>query len=503
MGLTKRGLTAKMSDTLPMPRPFLVRHSLGGRLLLVVIAFVTSACGSATKSDDADDGDASTVQEDPTVVVDVAKHHQVLEGFGAAVAWYHQLYTQHSNREQLKRVLFEELGLDILRLRNLYRPDSPGPDPESLEIFADATQSLGHPPRVLLSSWSPPAELKANGATDCKNLDPTCTLRKDADGNYVYAAFGAYWADSLEAYRAAGLDPYYVSIQNEPDFTPNQSAWEACRFDPEASETYPGYDQALDAVTEAFEARGLSARLLGPESAQIGSGRVQQYLEHLDTEKLYGAAFHLYGGGSWSAPATYRAALAAIGADASDLPRFQTEFSPTNSDGAANDTGFEVAWLIHEHLTAASGAAYLHWELFWPTSGLVSIENPKSPESFTTPEGFTRRPAYYALRHYSKYTDPGARRVSVTSNRSTILASGFSSEDDSTLTLVLLNSASRESTLKLDLGAFGAKHALWRQTTEDAPWTTEGVSTDDQSVITLPSRSINTLVFTKNDELPE
>ncbi|MGC4066591.1 MAG: hypothetical protein QM784_18545 [Polyangiaceae bacterium] len=375
-----------------MPRHPLVRRSLGGWIASLVVAFIAIACGNAPRDDVGNNDDDASTQQDPKVIVDATTHYQTLEGFGAAVAWYHQLYTQHPNREQLKSVLFGELGLDILRLRNQYRPETPNPDPESLEIHADATESLGHPPRVLLSSWSPPAALKANGATDCKNLDPTCTLNKDAEGNYVYTAFGKYWADALEAYRVAGLDPYYISIQNEPDFTPDRSAWEACRFDPEQSENYPGYDQALDAVTQAFEARGLSARLLGPESAQIGSAQVQRYLDRLDTEKLYGAAFHLYGGGSWSAPATYRAALAAIGADAPDLPRFQTEFSPTSSDGAANAAGFEVAWLIHENLTAASGSAYLHWELFWPTSGLVSIENPKTPEKFTTPEGFTKIP---------------------------------------------------------------------------------------------------------------
>ncbi|MGC4066592.1 MAG: hypothetical protein QM784_18550 [Polyangiaceae bacterium] len=71
------------------------------------------------------------------------------------------------------------------------------------------------------------------------------------------------------------------------------------------------------------------------------------------------------------------------------------------------------------------------------------------------------------------------------------------------MTLVLLNSATSEWKVQLDLGGFGAKRALRRQTTKDAPWTTEDVSTEDQSVVTLPSRSMNTIVFTKNDELPE
>jgi glucuronoarabinoxylan endo-1,4-beta-xylanase len=503
--LTDEEMPARMVITF-MARLSLLRRGLRVRYAFIVPTFAVAACGGARANyeDDDETEKPSTASEDPRVIVDTQTRYQELEGFGAAVAWYHQHYTRHPNREQLKNVLFRELGLDILRLRNQHRPSAAGPDDESLEIYEDAVGSLGHPPRVLLSSWSPPADLKANGATDCKDLQTDCTLRKDAEGTYVYDAFGEYWADALEAYRIAGLDPYYISIQNEPDYTPEGYGWEACRFDAEESELYPGYDRALDAVTRAFDARGLSTRLLGPENAQIGSGRVQRYVDRLDTNSLYGAAFHLYGGGSWSAPASYRAALSAIGSEYPDLPRFQTEFSPTTSSGAAaNEAGFEVASLIHEHLTAASGSAYLHWELFWPTSGLVSIENPANAAAFTSPDGFTINPAYFAMRHYSRYTDPGYRRVSVTSNRSTILASGFLSVDDSTLTVVLLNSSSSTAKVELSLGGFGAKHALLRQTTEDEAWATLVASTDHESTVTLPSRSMTTVVLTTNDELPE
>lgn len=47
--------------------------------------------------------------------------HQTLKGFGASVAWYGNWVTEHPNKDLIYYYMFEELGLDILRLRNTYR----------------------------------------------------------------------------------------------------------------------------------------------------------------------------------------------------------------------------------------------------------------------------------------------------------------------------------------------------------------------------------------------
>ena len=56
-----------------------------------------------------------------------------------------------------------------------------------------------------------------------------CTLAK-VNGGYNYAGFAQYWYDSLNAYAALGVRPDFISLQNEPDFTPN--GYGGCRFDP-------------------------------------------------------------------------------------------------------------------------------------------------------------------------------------------------------------------------------------------------------------------------------
>jgi hypothetical protein len=79
------------------------------------------------------------------------------------------------------------------------------------EIFERATKVLGHKPLLLLSSWSPPADLKASGKERCKSNDD-CTLKKEK-GKFVYEGFAKYWAYSVAFYRKLGLAPDFVSIK--------------------------------------------------------------------------------------------------------------------------------------------------------------------------------------------------------------------------------------------------------------------------------------------------
>jgi O-glycosyl hydrolase len=81
----------------------------------------------------------------------------------------------------------------------------------------------------MLTSWSPPASLKASGKEKCHgNLD--CTLKKKKNGKFVYEEFADWWLESLKHYQEKGLTPYYISMQNEPSFIPPD--WEGCKFEP-------------------------------------------------------------------------------------------------------------------------------------------------------------------------------------------------------------------------------------------------------------------------------
>ena len=157
-----------------------------------------------------------------TVTIVPTERRQRLDGFGASVAWYLERIIGEPP-EGVYELLFPELGIDILRFRNRHeRTKSTDRDLAwEEEIVQRATEALGRRPKILLSSWSPPARLKASGRENCSgNTD--CTLAKQA-GRFVYPAFAAYWVQSLRRYTSLGIAPDYISIQNEPDFIPGGS----------------------------------------------------------------------------------------------------------------------------------------------------------------------------------------------------------------------------------------------------------------------------------------
>lgn len=449
---------------------------------LVVLATSMAGCES---TDPVPESRSSSSTE---VVIDTSVRHQTLEGFGASVAWYQSLLPTHAESKTLYSLLFPELGLDILRYRNLYGRSEESSDISSeVEIFEQATALLGHPPRLLLTSWSPPGQLKVSGREDCAGQVETCTL-VTVEGEFPYEQFADYWSDALDYYAAAGLVPDYISVQNEPDFTPN--GWEGCRFAPSEQDELPGYDQALAAVAARMAGRERAPKLLGPETLGVHNQRVEPYLSALDTSLLHGVAHHLYEGDEWRNPDNYVWPLRSVEAAADDLPVFQTEIG---TEGDEADIffrgGFETAWLMHNTLVEANAVGFLYWELFWPEKGLISIDGDG---------GYTIRDQYYALRHFARFTDPGDSRVEAASSSANLRSSAFLAEDGHRLTVILLNVGENSERVDVDLGADFQQNSPLAFRTQFDPGNTvaweELASFADEGSVHLRPKSVVTIV---------
>lgn len=430
-----------------------------------------------------------------SVSANVADKRQILEGFGASLAWHQDTLLQHAKASQLYPVLFADLGLDILRLRNRFQRSTEAVDLSTEQtIVAKATESLGHPPKILMTSWSPPAALKASGKEDCTNDAATCTLVKGPTG-YDYAGFAKYWSDSLDAYAAHGIKPDYISIQNETDFVPG--SWEGCRFEPSETTTpiaYPGYDQALLAVSAKLVGRVGAPRLIGPETLGVHWNRVQQYAAKLDTTKIAAWAHHLYEKGSgtvwlWQDPgpdAFVGPLLGALQVE-QDKPIFMTEFQ-TDEDTLTSG-GFETGWLLHDSLSDGQASAWLYWNLVWAApGGLVALDG----------ESYTIRDQYYALRHYAKFTEPGDVRVGVTANLPAIRATAWLAPDSSRLTFVLLNVGKEQKSVQLQACGFSSSKSSIVRTTFKTDGTSkrwEELGTYSAAGVELPARSMVTVVL--------
>jgi glucuronoarabinoxylan endo-1,4-beta-xylanase len=431
------------------------------------------------------------------VTLKPSERHQTLVGFGASVAWFQDKLVP-TPPDGAYQLLFPDLGLDILRLRNRHgrvvkRED--GNVAQDVEIYRRATAALGHPPKVLLSSWSPPATLKANRAEDCHgNAD--CTLAKES-GRFVYEKFAAWWRESVGSYQAQGLSPDWISIENEPSFIP--PTWEGCRFDPTETAQYPGYDRALVAVHDALATLPRPPAMLGPEVLGIHWGLLEKYVRPMNLDLVAGIAHHIYEKGPdnvWDyldpGPDSFIDEMQAAAKLAGSKPLFQTEFGTEGDDRTLG--GFETALLMHHSLVEEGVVAFLWWDLYWVHGGgLVDIDRrPLVP-----------RDQYYSVRHYARFTDPGDVRVGATSDApDKIRASAFRSAASDRLTAIIINSGDQTADVRIDAGgpgpAGGAASAIYRTVYRPSAsaerWQELG-ALPASGIVQLPGRSIATVVW--------
>jgi glucuronoarabinoxylan endo-1,4-beta-xylanase len=423
------------------------------------------------------------VEPQATVEIDTAERHQKIEGFGASSAFYLKEFANHQKKEQLYNLLFKELGLDILRIRNCYDINRPEFD-YSVEIAKGGRAALAGNLSIMISSWSPPAHLKSKGKT------AGGTLAK-VDGKYVYPEFAQWWANSLVAYEKAGVKADYITLQNELNY---EISYDSCNFAPAEDANLPGYDAALDAVWKKLNAdMGTSMpKILAPETYSLDTAG--EYIDKIDNlSYVYGYAHHFYDCTDCGAtPDVYIARMKRFKSKYGDKPVFQTEFAhdPTTWTGAMN-----TAIMMHNCLTVEDAAAYLYWELFWGPSmqGLVMLNDPCN---------YTIRPAYYAFKQYSAFVGGGWQRVEAATGNSGLRVSAYISPDSRKLTTVVINTAERtDVTAEFSVkGLAVSKGEVYRSSESENCVHIGGF--DEGAPLELPARSITTLAIFGNFNQP-
>jgi glucuronoarabinoxylan endo-1,4-beta-xylanase len=443
--------------------------------------------------------DCAEVEVLPEVTgeVDISTVYQELEGFGAAGGWheYEVLEMPESEREKLYDTLFDELGLDIYRLRNTYQYNDDYID-NTAQIVAGG-KARNPSLKVMNSSWSPPGYLKSNNMLEGGTLkkDPT-DPNNSAPYYYVYKAFAQWWADSLEDWSSHGVVADYINIQNETDF---ETDWATCRFNSTENSDYAGYDKAFEAVyQELYSRMGPNMpKMLAPETA--GFDTLSSYINNLiNKNHVYGYAHHLYnGGGSYAYPDGYISSMTTLYHNDvnyyGNKPLLQTEFAKgiDGSDVTIFPEAINLAHLMHNALVFEHASAYIYWELFWtPPNGLVSyVGTPSSGTSYAI------NPVYYAFKHYAAFTNPGWHRVEASTSlgsQGSVRISAFKSPDNRQLSIVIINLAYNNTNLTLDLNGFPSDSSEIYRTSETENTAYIGPFYGAGSLM-LPARSIITI----------
>ncbi len=385
------------------------------------------------------------------VSVDASQRFQAIVGFGAGVGYVYGEMARHPRKEALFDALFSGSGLNVIRLRNLHGQADGVDLSSSVEMVNAADQRLGQSPMIILVSASPPGSLKANGWSWCEGNPDTCTLARLPDGSFNYAGFAGHWRASLDAYALAGIEPDYISIQNNPNFVPGTGRMiEACRFLPTQGTAtvttdagvvvtvdYPGYAEALAAVMAELVGLASIPRIIAPETSN--SMQVADYVAELDIEKLDAIAHHLYG---TEAANLDGAALEALGelAEQTQRPLFQTEMGAD---------ALTTAVLMHATLVIEGAVVYLQTDFVGSAS---SIAPDRTTLINLTEDDFVIADPYHVMLHYSAHLEPGSVRVAASSDTDGLLASAWVSPGGDAVTVVLTNPELTEKAVRIDSG---------------------------------------------------
>jgi len=419
------------------------------------------------------------------IQINTDEENQTITGFGASLAYYENWLTAHPNRTEIYDVIFGELSLDILRLRNAYGYDD-GMIGRVKQFATAAENSLGHPIDILVTSWSPPGYLKSNNEKgNGGTLKYTVT---EGEVKFDYAGFAQWWNESLDNYNANGIFPKYISIQNEPDW---KASYESCLMRPSEyiaiSDTIAGYNKALNAVYDSVMKRENQPVFLGPECIGIGYNAVENYINELDLSKLHGIAHHLYhgaeGGTVEDDPFT-SSNYQKVSGFHPEIPHFQTEYSRSD--------WFTLAGMMYQSLAVEGVNAFLYWDLIWSEGGLVNLHFPWDRSQWENAKGFNRTKDFYVFKHFSAFVHPGWKRINTSSGNELIKTTAFiSSSADSAAFIAINRSETDTLKIRLQLPGFKMNEATAYSTTEETNFETSDYLAD--TILNMAPKSIHTV----------
>jgi len=416
--------------------------------------------------------------------IDANIRYQFIEGFGAAVGWQADWLNAHPKRNKLYDILFKQLNLTSYRFSNTYLFNQRNIN-ETAKIINNAQRILGRPLKIKVAAWTPPAFLKSNDSL------VGGTLKKNADGNFVYKEFAEWWADSLFHFSKKGIDVDYVSIQNEPDTI---TAYDSCRLMPNEHTDTAGYNLALEAVYQELSSRfgDKMPKLLAPDT--MGFRNSKAYIDALiEPEHIYGYAHHIYsdGVGGFESPQSYIGEMFDYIKKYGSKPLYQTEYSRNSNyqRSGFNDAIF-TAWHIHNCLVYESVKAYYYWDLIWnqEKKGLISLARPKGNRNYTI------NPSYYALKHFSAFTDDGWQRIEAASDSDALKMSAYISPDNKKMSIVITNISDIDIELSLSLKDFSFNRGDIYRTSINENCSFVG-DFEKSEALSLPAKSITTVAL--------
>ncbi|MEM7548834.1 MAG: glycoside hydrolase family 30 beta sandwich domain-containing protein [Bacteroidota bacterium] len=381
-----------------------------------------------------------------------------IQGFGGALTGS-SAFLLSGNKEALNALFAENeegIGLNFVRLvmgasdfnRNgnyTYNDIVEAEDPD-LSEFSIANDKIADNPVIpvaqsilginnnisfIASPWTAPPWMKSSRSFIGGRLLPQ-----------YYSVYADYFAKYIEAYAEEGIEISGITPQNEPLHEPS---------------TYPGMLMSASEQSEfignhlgpTFEMGGLLTKII----AYDHNYRVEsdpeyplKVLRDADASRYTNAiAYHAYGGN----PTDIDKVL-------DEFP--DTEIYFTEQAGIQNEgTSFsgEIGWFmsnVFSPIMRRGGKGILLWNLALNENGGPTNNGCLTCRGVITVTGsgtVVKNPEYYLLGHFSKFVNPGARRLITNPVSGTLENVAFENPDGSRV-IVLMNSSSSEEEITIN-----------------------------------------------------
>jgi glucosylceramidase len=305
-----------------------------------------------------------------------------------------------------------------------------------IPLIKAAMQKAGGKLNLFASPWSPPAWMKTNN-----DMLHGGKLKPE-----FYDSWALYYTKFIKEYEKEGIPVWGISIQNEPMAT---QIWESCLYTAEEER-----DFLKNHLGPTMEKEGLKEKkiIMWDHNRDLIYQRAATYFRDPEVDKYaWGIGFHWYE--DWSGGDQMFENIRRVYEAFPDKPILFTE----GCNGPFKYEGMMLwKWgerygrsMINDFNNGMTG--FTDWNILLDeTGGPNHVKNfcfaPVHADTRTGELIYTN--AYYYIGHFSKYIQPGAKRVSAVATRSQLLTTAFLNPDGS-LAVVVMNQSGGSATYNL------------------------------------------------------
>jgi glucosylceramidase len=301
-----------------------------------------------------------------------------------------------------------------------------------IPLIKAAMNAAGGKFNLFASPWSPPAWMKTNN-----DMLHGGKLKPE-----FYDSWALYYTKFIKEYEKEGIPVWGISIQNEPMAT---QIWESCIYTADEEK-----DFLKNSLGPTMEKEGLKDKkiIMWDHNRDLIYQRATTYLSDPDVAKYaWGIGFHWYE--DWSGGDQMFDNLRRVYEAFPDKPLLFTE--GCNGPFKMGNV-YQWKWgerygrsMINDFNNGMTG--FTDWNILLDeTGGPNHVKNfcfaPVHADTRTGELIYTN--SYYYIGHFSKFIQPGARRISAAASRSQLLTTAFQNPDGS-LAVVVMNQTNKTS----------------------------------------------------------